>query len=366
MLYLSLAPSLLLVLAGHLAACPAPHPVRWNAFAACGIVCVIGSACAGVFLPTATLLLLGSLSVALWAWPRVRTRTRSFLPLSVLAFVGAYAAGVLLSLPTLIEYARLRERYPYESMADRVPVPKATERVVAGHTAVSPSEAELEVEANSDGRAGKQRAYLLERLHEDTTRLFVNSPGFGMARMVNTPSELGLKLLPRDDPPDQPRPRPSDAGGRSLAADLDAESLHTRSVVDFVHPAGFGFVKDRRRVAGFQPHGFSRVPDPPPRYSVETVELVGLLLHPEPVVYVSPRLPAMADLRGAPTRPLDAFESAGLAAVRAGKDLHTAQAGGRVRMVGALRNGRRCVQCHGGDEGDLLGAFSYSLRAAGG
>jgi hypothetical protein len=34
-------------------------------------------------------------------------------------------------------------------------------------------------------------------------------------------------------------------------------------------------------------------------------------------------------------------------------------------MMGSIRNAQQCVQCHGGKRGDLLGAFSYSIRNAG-
>ena len=96
------------------------------------------------------------------------------------------------------------------------------------------------------------------------------------------------------------------------------------------------------------------------------VESVGLLAHPEPVVYVSERLPAMADLRSAPTRPLDEFEADALAAVRRGEDGHAARRGDEVRFVGAVRSARQCVGCHGGERGGLLGAFSYTLEPVAG
>ena len=32
-----------------------------------------------------------------------------------------------------------------------------------------------------------------------------------------------------------------------------------------------------------------------------------------------------------------------------------------VRMLGAIRSVEQCMKCHGGERGDLLGAFSYSL-----
>jgi hypothetical protein len=137
--------------------------------------------------------------------------------------------------------------------------------------------------------------------------------------------------------------------------------LHTNGVLDFVHAPGFGFVKDRKHVAGFQAHGFSEVPKSAAKWEVGKLELVSLLLNKEPVVYLSDRLPRMSELRGAPTRPLDRFETAGLAALRQGEDLHIEG----TRMVGSIRATKQCLECHGGSRGELLGAFSYSLRLAG-
>jgi len=71
---------------------------------------------------------------------------------------------------------------------------------------------------------------------------------------------------------------------------------------------GLRFIKDRRHVAGFETHRFSRVPAPANRWKVQTLELVSLLLHDEPEVYVSTHLPRMERRHGQPTRPLDRFE----------------------------------------------------------
>jgi hypothetical protein len=77
------------------------------------------------------------------------------------------------------------------------------------------------------------------------------------------------------------------------------------------------------------------------------------------VAYVSANLPRMEELRDAPTRPLDPFEVVGLEALRGGKDLFARGTDKQARMLGAIRATRQCLQCHGGD---LLGAFSYTLR----
>ena len=116
-------------------------------------------------------------------------------------------------------------------------------------------------------------------------------------------------------------------------------------------------------IVGFQTHRFSQIPDPTERWKVQHLELVSLLLHDEPKVYVSPDLPRMDRLHGVPTRPLDRFEEFGLDAMHRGEDIFTAQVDEGVRMLGAIRNTEKCLSCHGGKMGDLLGAFSYALRA---
>jgi hypothetical protein len=134
------------------------------------------------------------------------------------------------------------------------------------------------------------------------------------------------------------------------------------SIVDFANPRGFGFFKDRRHVAGFQRHQFSDAPKSMASWAVQTVHLVGLAVHEEPVVYVSGTLPRMDHLSWAEVRPPDAFEEAGLAALRRGEDLFTQPGKDSLRMLGAIRSVKQCVNCHGGERGDLLGAFSYTLK----
>ena len=53
-----------------------------------------------------------------------------------------------------------------------------------------------------------------------------------------------------------------------------------------------------------------------PFWAIRTIELVSLLKHPEPMVYLSDHLPRMDELRGARVRPLDAFERESLPALR--------------------------------------------------
>jgi hypothetical protein len=147
--------------------------------------------------------------------------------------------------------------------------------------------------------------------------------------------------------------------------------LHFDGVLDFVNPRGFGYVKSRKEVAGFQSHGMSKLPKAEPPWKVARIDLIGLLIHEKPVAYVSMNLPKMDELRDATTRPLDAFEVEGLEALRKGEGLESGQKSedlyargskDQARMMGAIRATSQCLDCHGGSRGDLLGAFSYAFR----
>src|SRR5207249_363954 len=137
---------------------------------------------------------------------------------------------------------------------------------------------------------------------------------------------------------------------------------------DFVNPKGFGYIQDRAHVKGFQAHQFRSVPELPApkeatrRWRVRRLELVSLLKHNEPAVYVSEHLPRMDELRDARTRPLDAFEMRTLNALQAGDDLKAESAADQIRLLGAVRAARQCLECHRGERGKLLGAFSYRLQ----
>jgi hypothetical protein len=95
--------------------------------------------------------------------------------------------------------------------------------------------------------------------------------------------------------------------------------------------------------------------------NLQRIDLIGLVVHEEPVVYVSDFLPRMDELRAAPTRPVDEFEAAGLRALERGEELFVRDQGRERRMLGAIRAVRQCVSCHECERGDLLGAFTYRL-----
>ncbi len=255
------------------------------------------------------------------------------------------------------QYDEWQQSNPFESMEQRMPVP------VPGGSADGPLWAAVEDAAR---KSWGGRANSLQAVHSDRVRLFHEAVGFGAVRMIRVAPKA--EDFGPDETPPVPQPERYDPNGVSLGEDVPNElrkpfgELHVNSLLDFAYPDGFGYVKNRNEVAGFRPHRFSKVPDPVEKWEVRRVELVGLLLHPSAAVYVSENLPRMQEVKKLPTREPDSFEADGVKAIRTGEDLYTRGDDRDARMVGAIRSVGQCVECHGGQRGDLLGAFSYRLH----
>jgi len=94
---------------------------------------------------------------------------------------------------------------------------------------------------------------------------------------------------------------------------------------------------------------------------LDRIELVSLLKHEQPVVYINRHQPRMEDAATAKTRKLDRFQAAALKKLYAGEDVVIASKLNHLTMVGSVRASRQCVQSHSVERGHLLGAFSYQL-----
>ncbi len=360
MLYIALVMSALLLLIVNTTAFRVRTPGPW----------IVGFSLGAIFMPCFPAMafppvmmqgLLFCLVVGVWSF--TRRGPVFFLAFSGVSTLIAYSVAGVNAYQHEQEYARLRARYPFESLETRLPTPKPsliqppTASVAA--TGTGPLDDPLSI-------LNTYRSFNLKRLHEHSVELFIDSPSFGVARMSYL-REWDVQYR-RGPVPAQPAPRlastwsPGDLGTTTEGETAPLRKLLDGSLFDFLDPQGFGYVKDRRHVAGFEPHQFSRVPGPEDRWEVRRLELVSLLLHDEPVVYVSDHLPAMSREHNTPTRPLDRFESYGLDALRRGEALVVSLSGASPRMLGALASNAACVQCHGGSPGDLLGAFSYALR----
>lgn len=405
MLYLVLALSGLLLLSANLIYWKeARGVVRVLVFGACGLLL---AGCGSPLVALNALLIEAAVLVCSLAG----VRSRVFLVWSLAVTAACYAAFSVPSVLTLQELPRLREAYAYESLDERL----------AYETARPQGRGANPTEDGSDNAAARlaavekdlwdaaaehdvwRRKQMLRALHETAVKNFVNSPGFGVARGVANvlPSAAlleeygdrgGRSPIPQPGPTDRP-PESGDSGPAdrkpTVVRDASAEpalwEFHLESLVDFADPSDYGLAADRRRVSGFRPHHFrntpsfapkpdslrwlvrygepGRAPRPePPPWALQRLELVSLLKFVEPGVYVSENLPRMAELTGAPTRALDAFERDALGALRGGEDLRAAEDGGGLRVLGALRAAKQCLDCHDGGRGDLLGAFSYQFR----
>jgi hypothetical protein len=259
------------------------------------------------------------------------------------------------------KYQEWREQYAFQSLEDRLPLLPKTGKDVE----LSPkAKEELSSVSWQINRVDDHhRSMALQNLHRKTMETFVSAPGFGVRRIIAPPTAKNLAV---DQDIIIPLPGSlGDLGGRdddqvASSEDPELETFHRESLLDFVNPRGFGWVKSRAEVAGFQPHFFRKMPKTE-RWKVRTIELVGLAKSKEPVVYVTGNLPRMEELGKVPTRPLDSFETAGLQILKKGENLSVSQYTGGLRMLGAIRAANNCTSCHGGDEGQLLGAFSYAL-----
>lgn len=267
--------------------------------------------------------------------------------------------------------ARLREQHPVVSLEERIPIRHAAAPTQALTADVQHGLTRFESDIQEKSNAMRQ--YGLRSLHESTVDQFISSPGFGVARgrEIFRPSENNLKprwqaqkILPQPHRRELSAGEAEDPRAEPLASEPALENLHRDNVVEFVNPEGFGYVREKQ-VAGFVSHQFRSPPAAAENWSIATVDLVGLLLSESPRVYESKNLPRMDELKNAPTRPLDRFERDSLEKLKSGEDLIVASTASGVRMLGAIRSAKQCLQCHQGNRGDLLGAFTYRLERKG-
>lgn len=285
----------------------------------------------------------------------------------------------------------LRERYPLEAISERLTYEQRalskdkSEQPLAEPTASRLSKFEDLLSDTHRGVYQDSSALTilksLEDLHGSYLGHFVRSPGSGVGRMFSRDKYRNLLFQPTDEsqPPTLPppayddpvhekdfrdpwmngKPSPGSAPGRD-----ELGKFHLDGLVDFVNSGNFGYIRNRNAVAGFKPHQFSSVPNlaQDNKWQLDTLELVSLLKHAEPMAYVSRELPRMDKLREVPVRPLTDHERTMLDGLRRGEDLQVLSIPDRIRMLGAIRAAEQCLQCHEVARGTLLGAFSYKLR----
>jgi hypothetical protein len=70
----------------------------------------------------------------------------------------------------------------------------------------------------------------------------------------------------------------------------------------------------------------------------------------------------MTELDRSKVRDLSDFEKESLQKLQHGDEMAADATLNRIRMLGAVRASKQCLDCHEAQRGDLLGAFSYELR----
>ena len=348
-------------------------------------VAVLGGYVAASIAALQAFLLCPLLLVIGWICLAANTRTATF---------AKWSLGAVLLVPLWLggleirKWANVRRTYPLESLAERLSYKLDRAKLVEpGRT---PPDGRLEqqssiaslipLEEEIQRFSNPGRATTLAYAHASQVQQFIDSQGLGVARMRGpNPYHLrpsrgqGDRLagIRAESPPssssaEKNQESPPITTQRRSA--LDLEPLHISSIVDFVNPAGFGWVKDIDQVAGFEPHAFSKLPLLMPasgeaneRWLTTRVELVSLLKHDEPMVYVSSQLPKMDELTTAPVRPLDVFEVQSLAKLREGEPLAIEATDNRIRMLGPILALQQCQLCHTAERGEMLGAFSYEF-----
>lgn len=146
--------------------------------------------------------------------------------------------------------------------------------------------------------------------------------------------------------------------------------MHDDFVSAFVESDGFGYARVTPMMRLL--HGYRTSGEIP--LHVADVALVGIAKHDPPVVFASPfqgflHAPDMPSGSGIVVRPrpegrpLTPSEQETLRALEQGVPLRVHADGYGLRATGPIRARSECLACHKGKrEGDLLGAFVYTLR----
>lgn len=338
-----------------------------------------------------TLFLVYPALFAMWVVCRRRNvRRRVFAGCAAASVTAAWGIAMALFLPRWAEQKKLAADFPVVRMDERLayeqraaplePEMKVVRTPLPSDDAVAEASG---VHYHWGDRRGSALA-TLERTHESFVDAFTEQEGFGFIRMIHMPARDEYIRLPKAEPIAlQPPPPDSRSAGvteetRPIRTPAPLRELHEEAALDFVNSKGFGLALDGEewqiwgrigamRVRGFEPHGFRAAPDGSAAgddWQLTKLELVSLLKHDPPAVYVSEHLPRMEELASneAPIRPLDGFETSALERLLGGETVVAEESRNRIRMLGGLRAGARCTQCHTVEHGHLLGAFSYELR----
>ena len=245
-------------------------------------------------------------------------------------------------------------------LSTTVPV-APSEPVVTGdanvRTAPSPTSPALTLEKK--GAPGPKKS--LTHYHTAAVEAFQETPGFGLGRMQITERKIEDVYVFWS-----PGELEQDAPPLKIPELVKVHSDRTDLLFGKNTPAAVPAALTSTNADGARE-----------RWRLQSIDLLALIEHDRPVVYVTEKLVASrghgaAKKTGAVpdkanyARELDFLEHAALEKLTAGDDLYVRSKENTLRMVGALRANKQCLDCHAGKEGDLFGAFSYTLRKADG
>lgn len=192
------------------------------------------------------------------------------------------------------------------------------------------------------------------QLHNEAYERFIRSKGFGMSRMVPM-----LTVVKREW-------KKPDWTSEELAK-VQTEIKGTKDI-PLIHKLNVNFFLQSNSTDEKLPKlpGISNSPANPKKeqmWEIKSIDLIGLVMHESPTVYISEKLPNMKDLANRPTREMDVFEMEGLEELMSGKEMYIREKNDTIRVLGPVRASNACLKCHtDAKDGAMLGAFSYTLR----
>lgn len=147
-------------------------------------------------------------------------------------------------------------------------------------------------------------ARLLKRLHREALQHFYADPRFGYSRMPLVYEKVVRKW-------ETPYFSPGELGtSEAIPFEDDLQRIHRSSLSDFTNPKP---LPEKGRIPGRTSRfPFDRNARRQKVFEAKSVDLVGMIAHPDPIVYDSTKLTQGKPAGKVATRPLDEFEASGL------------------------------------------------------
>jgi len=244
-----------------------------------------------------------------------------------------------------------------EKLFDNAPSPSAVINFVEQETGINRAETSSAATPARKAPTGTKHAsqdnllaLTAMQLHGEAYNRFITQQGMGMSRMVPMVTLVKREWkVPSWTSEELAKQQSGIAGAKDLS---------------LIHRNSINFFENSVTKSGKGPNlGKGAIEKPGTLWEIKSLDLVGLVMHETPTVYISEKLPQMTELSKRPTREMDVFEMEGLEELMSGKDLYIRTKDEVVRVLGPVRAGKACMNCHTDvKEGDMLGAFSYTLR----